>query len=82
MHTKITKLVLIALTCTGILAAFPEPFDMHCTIGHMVEEKLAEMQRRGSENPEDVIQSIKDQVANLSKETSNDVDVGNSQDHR
>lgn len=80
MNLFTTKIILASLLVSGALAAFPiEPFDMHCTIGHFIEEKLAEMTNRGRE---DIISPVDNSSSSDNKETSNDVDTGNSQDCR
>jgi len=83
MHSKTTKIMLIALLATGFLAAFPiEPFDMHNTIGELIQEKIAETNKHSSQNPADHVWNPKDNPSSESKETSNDVDTGNSADCR
>ena len=68
-HTTTTKITLIALCATGILAAFPEPFDMHSTIHELVEEK---MQERTKYDP-DVF--LKDAIKNDLPDTSSSKDT-------
>lgn len=83
MHTKTTRIVLASILITGFLAAFPvEPFDMHSNIGHMVEEKIAEMNKQSGDDLGNLGYPDLANAKEPSSGTSNDVDSPNTQDCR
>lgn len=81
---------LMMLSFPELLVAFPEPFDMHNAIPELVREMQEKQNLMNSQDPNDYIKGMemywKDKLngssSSNSRETSNDVDTGNSQDCR
>lgn len=91
MNTLTTKIILGSIVISGALAAFPiEPFDMHNDLPHKIQEYMDAKQANASQDPRDwslknthiIIEFEGSSRSSNDRETSNDVDTGNSQDCR
>ena len=51
MHTITTKLFLLTILATGILAAWPEPFEMDSRAHEIIEDHAKAQNQRGSQDP-------------------------------
>jgi len=91
MNLLTTKIILTSIVITGTLAAIGiEPFDMHNTFPHKIEEYMEAKRCNSSQDPRDwnvknaiiIMEFEGSSSSSNDRETSNDVDTGNSQDCR
>lgn len=87
LNSKYTKVLLIAVaSASTLVAGFPEPFDMHCTVKDIVKEKLEAENKKYSQDSRDhhidCSRSDGSSSSNSERESRNDNDTSNSQDER
>ena len=72
-----------------VLVAFPEPFDMHSSLGHLIDEALEKQNQMASQDPAEYAKGLENKAMDLvnrsrsdSKETSNDINRPDPSDCR